>query len=79
MKHKSINRVASPYVWLNPHGCEACWSCLDACPSGAIGKVSFLWHRHAVFVNSEACTGCLKCVKVCPVKAFIPTMKHSAA
>ncbi|MDR1896737.1 MAG: ferredoxin family protein [Prevotellaceae bacterium] len=71
MKHnKSIERIRTPYVWLNPRKCKACWACLDACPSKVIGKVSFLWHRHALTVNSGACTGCLKCVKTCSAGAF---------
>lgn len=47
------------------HACRACWECVDACPENVIGKVSSLWHRHAVIKRAEACIGCKKCIKAC--------------
>jgi 2-oxoglutarate ferredoxin oxidoreductase subunit delta len=45
--------------------CKACWKCVEACPKAVIGKIDFLFHKHAVIRNPESCTGCLKCVKAC--------------
>ncbi|MDR3187704.1 MAG: 4Fe-4S binding protein [Prevotellaceae bacterium] len=72
MTRNATNTITPPYVRFNPHRCKACWVCLDACPAGAIGKISFLWHRHAVLAKPSACTGCLRCVRACPAKAFSP-------
>ncbi|MDE6125918.1 MAG: ferredoxin family protein [Muribaculaceae bacterium] len=49
--------------------CTACWKCVEACPRHAIGRVRFLWHRHAVphFIK---CVGCNKCVAACPNNCF---------
>ncbi|MDR1886632.1 MAG: hypothetical protein LBQ70_01840 [Prevotellaceae bacterium] len=79
MKRRKIDKIITPHVLLNPHDCKACWACIDTCPSKVIGKVSFLWHKHALIINSGACTGCLKCVKTCSAAAFIPlknTTRH---
>jgi 2-oxoglutarate ferredoxin oxidoreductase subunit delta len=45
--------------------CQACWQCSKACPEMVIGKVRFLFHRHAIIRAPENCIGCLRCVKAC--------------
>lgn len=63
-------RLSTGFIWFNPHGCIACWRCVESCQKQVIGKVKFLWHRHAVLVDREACIGCGKCTKVCPKGCF---------
>jgi 2-oxoglutarate ferredoxin oxidoreductase subunit delta len=65
-----------PLVLINHSQCQACWKCLDACPAKVIGKVSFLWHKHAKMAHYDKCTGCLKCVKICPLGAIISISKN---
>lgn len=55
---------------MNPRRCVACWECVEKCPKQVIGKVGFLWHRHATFKNADACIGCNKCMKTCPRGVF---------
>jgi len=50
--------------------CQACWSCVDACPRQVIGKVSVLWHKHAALRKGEDCVGCFKCVAACRAGAL---------
>ncbi|MDE6100935.1 MAG: 4Fe-4S binding protein [Paramuribaculum sp.] len=49
--------------------CTGCWKCVSACPQNAIGKISFLWHRHAKVFRTR-CIGCNKCVSICPNNCF---------
>lgn len=65
-----MNTKQTKYVVLDTHRCVACWQCVAQCPMQVIGKVSVLWHRHAVLRHSEACIGCRRCVKICPHGAF---------
>lgn len=65
-----MNRKQTKYVALDTRRCVACWQCVAQCPKQVIGKVSVLWHRHAVMVHPEACVGCRRCVKTCPQGAF---------
>jgi 2-oxoglutarate ferredoxin oxidoreductase subunit delta len=60
----------SEFVILNAHACEACWCCVEACPSKVIGKVNLPWHKHAVFRTDIRCTGCFKCIKACKRSAL---------
>ncbi len=53
------------YIRLNTHNCQACWTCIEACPQRVLGKVDFLGHRHAKIVRADACNGCKKCVRAC--------------
>lgn len=65
-----MNKFSTKYVAMNPSHCVACWKCVEQCPKKVIGKVGFLWHKHAVICNADACIGCKKCVKTCPQKVF---------
>lgn len=56
-----------------PLRCEACWSCVEACPEAVFGKVAFFRHRHALVAAGERCTGCLRCVKACTASALSRT------
>lgn len=67
-----MKRIATKYVAMNPRRCVACWECVEKCPKHVIGKVCFLWHKHAVFKDADACIGCNKCVKTCPHGVFFP-------
>lgn len=60
------------FVQLNAHKCRGCWICIKKCPNEVIGKVGFLWHKHACIENPDSCTGCNQCIKACPFKAFSP-------
>jgi 2-oxoglutarate ferredoxin oxidoreductase subunit delta len=53
------------YVYATGMRCQACWKCVETCPKSVFGKVSFLFHKHAIIRNSENCIGCFKCVKAC--------------
>lgn len=68
-----MNRKKTKFITMNPHHCTACWECVNQCPKKAIGKVSLLGHRHAVFSNPDACVGCRKCIKTCPNGVFSTT------
>ncbi len=52
------------------HECIACWKCVEACPRGVLGKVNFLWHKHAKLSNPGNCIGCGKCAAVCLQSIF---------
>ena len=58
------------HIALDPHRCEACWACVEACPKGVLGKVNILFHKHAVVRGADECIGCGKCVKVCKSDAI---------
>lgn len=58
------------FVELDSRKCQACWSCVDACARQVIGKVSVLWHKHAVLRKGQDCVGCLKCVVACRAGAL---------
>ncbi|MDR0664855.1 MAG: ferredoxin family protein [Helicobacteraceae bacterium] len=65
-----LNRVKTPYIWVNPRNCVACWRCIEVCPKRVIGKKAFLWHRHVYIKNAEDCIGCNRCAKVCSKEVF---------
>lgn len=65
-----MKKFLTKFVAMNPSHCVGCWKCVEACPKKAIGKVGFLWHKHAVFCDADACVGCKKCVKTCPHGVF---------
>jgi NAD-dependent dihydropyrimidine dehydrogenase PreA subunit len=58
------------HISLNTHLCRACWKCVESCPKGVLGKVDFLFHKHARIDKPDECKGCLKCVKACPEQAI---------
>ena len=64
---------------MDPRRCVACWECVDNCPKDVIGKVGFLWHKHAVFQNADSCIGCNKCIKTCPHGVFFKPDETAAA
>lgn len=72
MKRKIGGRVsATEFIEVHSfHGCIACWKCVETCPRNVLGKVAFLWHRHARIVAPENCIGCGKCVSACPEHIF---------
>ena len=53
------------HIQLDPHKCQACWQCIEACPREVLGKIDLPFHKHAKIVNPDACIGCKKCVKTC--------------
>lgn len=65
-----MKKFLTNYVAMNPSHCVACWKCVEQCPKHAIGKVGFLWHKHAAFCDADACIGCKKCIKTCPKNVF---------
>ncbi len=67
---KRLNEVCTPYLWINPRICRACWKCLYVCPRQVIGKVGFLWHKHIVIRDGDSCIGCKKCFSVCRYNVF---------
>jgi len=70
------------FILLQSNLCKACWTCIEVCPNGVIGKVDVLfgWHRHARIDFAEQCKGCKKCVITCPNQAiiytYVPTKKQ---
>ncbi len=58
------------YIRLNTHNCQACWTCVEACPQHVLGKVDVLGHRHAHVDHADACKGCKTCVRACPHDAL---------
>lgn len=65
-----MKKFLTKYVAMNPSHCVACWKCIEQCPKKVIGKVGFLWHKHAAFQDADACIGCEKCIKTCPHGVF---------
>ena len=53
------------HIQLDPHRCQACWECVNACPKQVLGKVDLPLHKHSKVVNPDECIGCKKCVKTC--------------
>ena len=65
-----MSRLSTRFIALDTHRCEACWACVEACPSHVLGKVDFLGHRHARIDHAAACKGCKTCVRTCPNQAI---------
>ncbi len=72
-----MKRLTTEHISMNPHSCIACWKCVEKCPKKVIGKVGFLWHKHATLKNADACIGCKMCIKVCPQGVFSELDKES--
>ena len=75
-KMNKLQRIHTPYIWVNTRACAACWKCIDNCPRDVIGKVGFLWHKHIVIRNADNCIGCKKCMKSCPSGVFSESMSN---
>lgn len=58
------------FIQINTHACQACWSCIDACPRQVLGKVEFFSHRHVRIDHAERCQGCEACIRACPEQAI---------
>ncbi len=54
---------------VDPDVCEWCNKCVDACPYGAIERLS-LNGREVAVISETGCKGCGGCVPVCPVGAI---------
>jgi NAD-dependent dihydropyrimidine dehydrogenase PreA subunit len=67
---KRRNHHQTEFVELDSRACKACWACCHACPRGVLGKVSVLWHKHAVIRRGEDCVGCGQCIAVCDAGAL---------
>jgi len=65
----------TPYITLNTERCKACWACVEVCPQHVLGKVEFLFHRHARIDRTKKCKGCLRCLKVCSNQAILAREK----
>jgi len=52
-------------IYLNTRKCKACWDCISNCPQNVLGRVNFLFHKHAIVVDSSKCAGCGKCMSKC--------------
>lgn len=67
------NRHCTPFIEVDTRRCEACWDCIEVCPTGVLGKIDFWVHRHIRIDHPEACNGCKKCVRACPHEAITYT------
>jgi len=79
--HNPFQRhTQTKYIQVRTHFCEACWSCLDACPNQVLGKLEMGPHRHIRVERQENCKGCKKCVMACPHNAieYVYQAKHQA-
>lgn len=65
-----MKNLQSKFVAVNPHRCEACWQCVEACPKQVIGKINLWVHKHVYIEHPSACIGCKKCIRVCPHDAI---------
>ena len=62
--------AGTDHVLLDRRRCEACWECVEACPTGVLGAISFGPHRHAVVERPGDCIGCWACVRACESEAL---------
>ena len=69
--HNPFHRhTVTKYIHVRTSYCDACWSCLDACPNQVLRKLEIGPHRHIRVVRQENCKGCKKCVLACPHNAI---------
>lgn len=61
------------YIALDTEKCTGCFQCVEVCQRNVIGKIKFLWHKHALILHGNDCIGCYKCVGVCKYKAITKT------
>jgi len=78
LNHQFRRHNTTKYIQIKTHFCEACWTCLDACPNHVLGKIDIGFHKHARIVQAENCKGCKKCVLACSHNAieYIYKPKH---
>lgn len=67
------------YIRIDRHLCEACWTCIEACPKQVLGKVDLKFHRHAHVDAAKDCVGCAKCIRACPHGAISRIIKEEPA
>lgn len=53
------------FVEFDLRRCAACGKCVEACPSRALGMVTFFSHRHVHVDRAAQCRGCRACAKAC--------------
>lgn len=58
------------FVKLDTKKCQACWKCLESCPTNVIGKIDLPCHKHAIIDHPDDCSGCLTCTEICPSGAI---------
>lgn len=75
MKHRNKHSHYTKFISMNTMSCVGCWDCITVCPKKVIGKVHFLWHKHAIIRNADNCIGCLNCIKVCKHHVFLTISK----
>jgi ferredoxin len=69
------------HVSVDPHRCEGCGRCVEACTRGALGLLPIPGHRHVHVDAADRCKGCLRCVSACPrsaIRALHPPASSSA-
>ena len=69
------HQIETAYISLDTSRCKACWACVDVCPQHVLGKVDFIFHRHARINRTKKCIGCLRCLKVCANQAILAKEK----
>lgn len=57
---RSARHAFTRFVQFNPQTCKACWQCIDECPRGVLGQVSFRRHEHIHVDKPEVCIGYLQ-------------------
>jgi ferredoxin len=71
-----MNPFRTEHIEVNPHDCEACGRCVEACREDALCIVGLLFHKHVKVRDADRCRGCLRCVKACEHGAIRATMRR---
>jgi heterodisulfide reductase subunit A len=66
---KGVAELDPLVATVDPDKCTWCGKCQDACPYGAIEKLS-LNGREVAAISEAGCKGCGGCVPICPEKAI---------
>jgi len=77
MRPKTMRRrrKSTEHIWADTSKCQACWTCVDECEYGVLGKMDLWFHKHVVIKHAENCRGCQRCVDVCPNGVFKPVIQ----